>query len=157
MTATITAQTSRQAATVPVVLAMSSDCGQSQTAGGAIFQDGITAVSKLVNTWDRFISADGVHRQDSNLSVCFREADKTNGALEGQSRGVDASRIANRVANEFGQLLFGDVPAGDCALLAIRGAKILALRTFQVRAKSRVVVDISPHLPVPSTLHRSED
>jgi hypothetical protein len=157
MTATITAQTSRQAATVPVVLAISSVCAQSQTAGGAIFQDGITAVSKPVHTWDLFISEHGVHRQESNLSVCLREADKTKGAIEGQSHGVDASRIGNRVANESGQLLFGDVPAGDCTLLAIRGAKILALRTVQVRAKSRVVVDVSPHLPVTTTLHLSED
>jgi hypothetical protein len=136
---------------------MSSVCAQTQTAGGAIFQDAIMAVSKLVTRSDRFISEEAANRQDSNLSVCLREADKVNGAIEGQSHGIEASKIANTEANEFGQLWFGDGPAGDYTLPATRGAKILALRTVQVRAKSPVLVEFSPHFPVTSTLHLSED
>jgi hypothetical protein len=182
----IVAPTSRRATTIIIAFAVCLVYARAQTAAEAttfpnnvitaltrvtIFPDNVTILTKSgpipgnglkglmrhVTTCDGFMSRAAADRQGSSLSVCIRGADKTKGSIKVQIQGGYAIKIANTVANEYGEFLFGDVPAGDYTIMATQGTKILALRTIQIPLKlSPVVVDISPHLPFVSTLYLSE-
>jgi hypothetical protein len=157
---------------VAIVFAMGLACAEAQTTAedtfppddvtilnkpGPIPGPGLTVLVRHVTTCDRFNSEPATNRQASNLSGCIRGAVKARGAIKIQIQGVHTSRIANTVANEFGEFLFANIPAGDYVLLATQGKATLTLRAFHFPSKMPLVVgDVFPHLSGVGFLYLSD-
>ena len=171
-TGTIAAQSLCRAVSVAIVFAVGLACARAQIAAentfppedvtilnksGHIPGPGLTVLVRHVTTCDRLDYQPATNRRASNLLGCIRGAVKARGAVKVQIQGLRTSKIANTVANEFGEFLFDNVPAGDYVLLATQGKRILTLTTFYFPLKMPLVVgDVFPHLPVVGTLYLSE-
>jgi hypothetical protein len=171
-TRTEIASTRCRAASVAIVFAMGLVCAGAQTTAkqtfppddvevltmpGPIPGPGLAVLVHHVTTCDRFVSQLPENGQTQNLSGCIRGAVKARGTIKVQIRGVNTSKSANTVANEFGEFLFNDVPAGDYVLLAAQGTTTLTLRALHFPLKMPLIVgDVFPHLPLVGTLYLSE-
>jgi hypothetical protein len=171
-TRTIAASTACRAVSVAIVFAIGLACAGAQTAAedtfppddvtilnkpGPVPGPGLTVLVRHVTTCDRFSSQPATNRRASSLLGCIRGAVKARGAIKVQIHGVHTSRTANTVANEFGEFLFDNVPAGDYVLLATQGATPLTLRAFHFPSKMPLVVGyVLPHLPGVATFYLSE-